>query len=149
MKTKWISQNPRTLAIVFDAGDEVMAGLAKAACEYKLAASQFTAIGAFQSVTLGFFDLAKKDYRKTVVGEQVEALSLIGDICLKDSEPQIHAHAVVGLADATTRGGHLINAIVRPTLEVILVESPTHLKRRLDPNVGLALIDLSAESKIE
>lgn len=146
MKTKWISQTPKTLAIVFDAGDEVMDGLLKTAREFKLAASQFTAIGAFESVTLGFFDLAKKDYRKIPINEQVEALSLIGDICLKDSLPQIHAHAVVGLPDATTRGGHLISGVVRPTLEVILVESPLHISRRHHPEVGLALIELDPDS---
>lgn len=146
MKTKWISPGPKTLAIVFDTGDEVMDGLLKVARQFNLAASHFTAIGAFQSVTLGFFDLTKKDYRKTAVDEQVEALSIIGDICLKDSEPQIHAHAVVGLADATTRGGHLIRGVVRPTMEVILVESPIHLRRRRRPEVGLALIDLDSDS---
>jgi len=146
MKTKWIGKKPKTLAIVFDAGDEVMDGLLMVARESKLAASQFTAIGAFQSVTLGFFDLTKKDYKKTAIDEQVEALSLIGDICLKDSEPQIHAHAVVGLPDASTRGGHLIRGVVRPTLEVVLVESPVHLRRHHRPEVGLALIDLDAVS---
>jgi hypothetical protein len=146
MKTKWISQEPKTLAIVFDTGDEVMAGLLEAARKFKLAASHFTAIGAFQSVTLGFFDLTKKDYLKVPINEQVEALSLIGDISLKDAEPQIHAHCVVGLPDMTTRGGHLIKGVARPTLEVILVESPSHLKRRQHPDVGLALIDLDANS---
>jgi hypothetical protein len=146
MKTKWISKNPKTLAVVFDPGDEVMDGLLKVAREFKLAASQFTAIGAFQSVTLGFFDLQKKDYQKTAIDEQVETLSLIGDICLKDSEPQIHAHVVVGLPDTSARGGHLIRGVVRPTLEVILVESPTHLRRRHRPEFGLALIDLDSSS---
>jgi predicted DNA-binding protein with PD1-like motif len=146
MKAKWISKKPKTLAIVFETGDEVMDGLFKAAREFKLAASQFTAIGAFQSVTLGFFDLTKKDYLKTTIDEQVEALSLIGDICLKDSEPQIHAHAVVGLPDASTCGGHLFRGVVRPTLEVVLVESPVHLRRRQHPEVGLPLIDLDVGS---
>jgi predicted DNA-binding protein with PD1-like motif len=146
MKTKWISKKPKTLAIVFDTGDEVMDGLLKAAHEFKLTASHFTAIGAFQKVTLGFFDLTKKDYRKTTINRQLEALSLIGDICLKDSKPQIHAHVVVGLPDTTTRGGHLISGVVRPTLEVILVESPIHLRRRSRPEVGLALIDLDTGS---
>lgn len=67
---------------------------------------------------------------------------MIGGISLKDADPQLHAHIVVGLSDGTTRGGHLIRGIVRPTLEVILTESPIHLHRRFDPNVGLALIDL-------
>ena len=144
MDSKWINKNPQTLAIIFENGDEVMAGLKEAAVKYKLAASHFTAIGAFQEVTLGFFDLATKSYKKTVISEQLEVLSLIGDISLQDAEPQIHAHIVVGKADATVRGGHFISGIVRSTLEVILTESATHLHRKFHPEFGLALIDVKA-----
>jgi hypothetical protein len=143
MDLKLINDNPRTLVIVFESGDEVMAGLKQAAAEYKFAATHFTAIGAFLEVTLGFFDIAQKNYRKTVISEQVEVLSLIGDISLKDAEPQIHAHVVVGEVDATTRGGHLIIGIVRPTLEAVLIESPIHLHRKFNSEFGLALIDLT------
>jgi predicted DNA-binding protein with PD1-like motif len=52
----------------------------------------------------------------------------------------LHAHVVVGKADGTAHGGHLLAAVVRPTLEVILVESPRHLQRRHDAETGLALI---------
>jgi predicted DNA-binding protein with PD1-like motif len=37
-------------------------------------------------------------------------------------------------------GGHLLEAHVRPTLEVVLTESPRHLHKRKDPESGLALI---------
>jgi uncharacterized protein len=142
MNAKWINQSPKTLAIIFDSGDEVMAGLKSAAAEYKLSASHFTAIGAFAEVTLGFFDLEKKDYKKMDLREQVEVLSLIGDVSLQGEDPQIHAHVVVGRTDAGTRGGHLIRGVVRPTLEVVLTESPIHLHRTFNPAFGLALIDL-------
>ena len=72
--------------------------------------------------------------------EQVEVLSLIGDVALEDGEPKVHAHVVVGRSDGSTRGGHLIEARVRPTLEVILTESPAHLRKHHDPESGLALI---------
>lgn len=142
MNSKLINQTPRTLAIVFDSGDEVLDGLKQVATEFKLTASHFTAIGAFQEVTLGFFDLAGKRYKKTVIREQVEVLSLIGDISLKDADPQIHAHVVVGKDDCTTLGGHLIHGLVRPTLEVILTESPSHLHREFNAEFGLPLIQL-------
>ena len=142
MNSKWINQNPKTLVIIFESGDEVVAGLKQVAAEYKLAASHFTAIGAFKEVTLGFFDMEKKDYKKIAFREQMEVLSLIGDISLNDADPQIHAHAVMGKPDATTRGGHLICGIVQPTLEVVLTESPTHLHRKYNSDFGVALINL-------
>lgn len=144
MKSKLLSEEgSRTFAIVFATGDEVTAGLHSFAEENRLSASHFTAIGAFERVTLGYFDWEQKDYRRIPLLEQVEVVSLIGDIALDDGKPKVHAHVVVGKSDGTAHGGHLLEAYVRPTLEVLLVESPSHLKRRLDRDSGLALIDLS------
>jgi len=75
--------------------------------------------------------------------EQVELLSLIGDVALKkDGKPVVHAHAVIGRKDGTAQGGHLLEAHIRPTCEVILTESPIHLQKQIDPQSGLALIRL-------
>jgi predicted DNA-binding protein with PD1-like motif len=135
---------PRIWALIFDKGDEPVAGLTAFAKAQKLGAAHFTAIGAFSDVTLGYFDRAKRDYKKIPLHEQVEVLSLIGDVALDKGEPKIHAHVVVGRADGEARGGHLLEAHVWPTLEVVLVESPRHLRKRHDPETGLALIDPSA-----
>jgi hypothetical protein len=67
---------------------------------------------------------------------------LIGDIALSGEEPKLHAHAVLGKADGTACGGHILEAHIWPTLEVILTESPRYLRRKVDPDTGLALIDI-------
>lgn len=143
MKSKLINQNgQKTYALVFETGDEVMESIQRFAGEHNLHASQFTAIGAFRDVVLGFFDFSIKDYKKIPVDEQVEVLTLAGDITLAEGKHKIHAHVVVGKEDGTTRGGHLLKAHVRPTLEVILTESPAYLQRKKDEATGLALIAL-------
>lgn len=136
--------NEKTLALIFDKGDEPIATLTTFARERKISAAHFTAIGAFRDVTLAYFDTAAKQYRKIPLHEQVEVLSLIGDIALDAGERKVHAHVVVGKADGTAHGGHLLDAQVWPTLELILTESPRHLRRKSDPESGLALIDLTA-----
>ncbi|HZS03925.1 MAG TPA: PPC domain-containing DNA-binding protein [Blastocatellia bacterium] len=139
MRSKLINEgHEKTFALVFDKGG----GLLAFARENHLAASHFTAIGALERVTLGFFERGRRDYRRIEINEQVEVLSLSGDIALSDKGPQVHAHVVVGKADGTAHGGHLLEAHVWPTLEVILVESPQHLRRRVDEETGLALISL-------
>lgn len=130
----------KTFALIFDKGDEVVAELTAFAKKESVAAAHFTAIGAFSAVTLGYFDRASKNYLKIPVRDQVEVLSLIGDIARAKEGPQVHAHVVIGSRDGTARGGHLLDARVWPTLEVILVESPRHLHRHHDPDSGLALI---------
>jgi predicted DNA-binding protein with PD1-like motif len=132
----------KTFALVFDTDDEVIAGLTNFAKENNLSAAGLTAIGAFREATLGYFDWERKEYDKIPVEEQVEVLSLVGDIALKDEEPQLHAHAVLGRRDGSTVGGHLLEAYVRPTLEIILTESPEHLRKKTDEETGLALIEM-------
>ena len=145
MKAKVINDGPeRTFALVFERGDKVVSTLERFATEHGLNASRFSAIGAFWDAELGYFDLERKDYDRIFVGEQVEVLSLFGDLALDGAKPKLHAHAVLGRRDGSTVGGHLLEATVRPTLEVLLVESPGYLRRVRDPQTGLALIDIGA-----
>jgi Fe-S oxidoreductase len=134
----------RTLAVVFDKGEEVAAGLIQIARKHNLTAASFTAIAALSEVTLGYFDRERKDYKKIPIREQVEVLALTGNIALNAGQPQAHAHVVVGKADGTAHGGHLLEAHIWPTLEVILVELPRYLQRKIDPATGLALLDPGA-----
>ncbi len=142
MKAKLLNDDgEKTFALIFDTGDEVIAGLMAFAKEHKPRSARFTAIGAFSDVVLAYFDWPSKKYQEIPLSEQVEVLTLAGDIAWKeDGEPVVHAHVVVGRSDGSTRGGHLKAAHVRPTLELVLVEYPKHLERKHDPESGLALI---------
>jgi predicted DNA-binding protein with PD1-like motif len=146
MNAKLIFQTggQRTFALVFSTGDEVMKELKAFAKHERLSDSHFTAIGAFSDAMLAYFDWPKKEYLKIPITEQVEVLAFNGDVALKDEQPQVHAHVVLGKRDGTAHGGHLLEAHVRPTLEVVLTESPVHLRRTIHDESGLALIDLSA-----
>lgn len=144
MKSKLLLEGKeRTFAVVFDTGDEAVAGLLDFARRENLSASHLTGLGAFSEVVLGFFDWETKSYKKISVKEQVEVVSLIGDIALGEKdEPKLHPHIVVARSDGTALGGHLMEGRVRPTLEVIVTETPAHLRRRVDAETGLPLIAL-------
>jgi uncharacterized protein len=142
MKSTSIGECGESHVLVFDKGDEVIAGLTRFASEQRITGGHFTAIGAFSDVTLGFLDPESKDYEPIELDEQVEAVSLVGDVTLENEEPLIHAHVVVAKRDGSAHGGHLLEAHVWPTLEVVLTESPSHLRRRVDPETGLPLIAL-------
>lgn len=143
MKFKLLqNENPRTFALVFESGDEFASTLLKFAKENGLAASHFTAIGGFRDVTLGYFNIETKAYERIPIQEQVEVVSLSGDIASSDKGPQVHAHVVVGKRDGSAHAGHLMEAHVRPTLELILEESPAHLRRKMNSQFGIALIEV-------
>ena len=144
MRSKLLNADPPiTYAVVLDTGDEVIGELGKFVREQEVEAASLTAIGAFSRAVLGYFRWESKQYKKIPVGEQVEVLSLLGDVAVGDQGPTLHLHAVLGKADGSVVGGHLIEAHVRPTLEVILIQPPSYLRKRKDPETGLALIDIA------
>lgn len=132
----------RTFAVVMDKDDEAASQLLAFARERGIGGASITAIGAFREATLAYFDPDQAQYHDIPVTGQAEVLSLIGDIAAQDDEPALHAHAVLGRRDGSTVGGHLKRATVWPTLEVIVTETPNHLRKRVDPETGLALISL-------
>lgn len=140
------STQETTYAVIFGKGDEVLAGLAEFAEEKHLGASRITGIGAIQSATLGWLDPQRKMYRLIPIAHQSEVLSLIGDIALLYGKPVIHAHMVVGYPDGSVHGGHLIEAHVWPTLEVIVTEYPNAMRKKMDAESGMALIDPSVKT---
>lgn len=136
----------RVVVVVLDKGDEAVACLTEAARHHNVNAAQVTAVGAFRTAELGFFDPDLRDYRSIPVSEQAEVLTLLGDVATSEGEPTLHLHAVLGRADGSTVGGHLLRGQVWPTLEVIITEVPAELAKRHDPQTGLALIRLPESS---
>jgi uncharacterized protein len=134
-----------TRVVILESGEEAFAALTKFANDAGITAASLTAIGAFEKATIGWFDIEKKTYKKIEVAEQCEVLSAIGDIAVgDDGKASLHVHVVLGLSDGTTRGGHLIEGRVRPTLEVVLTDTPDKLRRKKRADIGIALIDLNA-----
>ena len=133
----------RTFVLVFDKEDDVQRRLIEFAQANAIAAASLSAIGAFSTVTLGYFDRRTKDYRKIPLAEQVEVLAFLGNIARADDQPKVHAHVVVGKADGTAYGGHFLDGRVWPTLEMVVAETPAYLRRVHDRDTGLALLDLT------
>jgi predicted DNA-binding protein with PD1-like motif len=145
MKARELSRNGerRTCVLVFATGDEVTSLLLAFAREHHINAAHFTGIGALQNVRLGYWDWQRKEYLPIAIDEQVEVLALTGNIASgPDGSPRLHAHIVIGKSDGSAHGGHLLEARVRPTLEIVLTEAPAELRRVTDEDTGLALLAL-------
>ncbi|HZC98564.1 MAG TPA: PPC domain-containing DNA-binding protein [Bradyrhizobium sp.] len=147
MKTRVVSDQPgeQVHVVILDSGEEAFATLTRFANQTGISAASLSAIGAFERATVGWFDFASKSYRKIEVNEQCEVLSAIGDIAVgDDGKASLHIHIVLGLSDGSTRGGHLLTGMVRPTLEVVVTEVPAKLRRKKRADLGIALIDIAA-----
>ncbi|WP_342242226.1 PPC domain-containing DNA-binding protein [Inquilinus sp. OTU3971] len=131
----------RVFAVILETGEAVMESLQRFAEAERLTAAQITGIGAFSEAGLRYFDWERKEYLPIPVKEQVEVASLLGDVAVSpEGKPALHVHLVLGRRDGTALAGHLAEARVRPTLELIVTEAPAYLRKALDPESGLALI---------
>jgi predicted DNA-binding protein with PD1-like motif len=128
-------------AVIFYQGDEVYSGLQEFAEKYHVTSAHFTAIGALDDATVGWFDPQRKMYKKIAINGQHELIGMSGDIALYQGRPVVHTHMVVGGPDGTTRAGHVLEAHASPTVEVMLTVDPVTMPKRFDPATDLTLID--------
>ena len=132
----------RTYLLVFHTGQEVMSGLRAFARKHNLVAGHVTGIGAVRDAVIGYFDPEKKTYLKLHETEQLEVLSLTGNLALDNDAPFYHIHVALGRRDGSARGGHLFEATVRPTVELVLTTYRKPVRRKIDPDWGVDLLDV-------
>lgn len=134
-------ETPRRFALVYETGDEVLEPLADVADERHLGAAHFTAIGGFRQARVAWFDPDENEYRPIEIGEQVEVVSLTGNVVRSpEGGREVHAHVALGRRGGGAAAGHLLSARVRPTLELFLTETGGQLQREVDDTTGLTLI---------
>jgi uncharacterized protein len=119
-----------THMVFFDPGEEAIEGLASFARENDIEVASFTAIGGFESASIGFFNpLETRGFDEIPFDErQVEVLSLVGEITTDGDDPLVHGHVVLGRRDGSTLGGHLLRGVVRPILIVTVNEWSRELR---------------------
>jgi predicted DNA-binding protein with PD1-like motif len=147
MQVKLVKDAPeeKVYAVIFYRGDEALSGLTDFALKYNVGDAHFTGIGAVSGATLAWLDAPNKIYHRIAVREQVEVLSLLGDVATFNGKPVVHMHAVLGHSDGTTTGGHVFELKVNPTLELFVTVNSTALKKRPDEASGMKLIDPSQD----
>jgi predicted DNA-binding protein with PD1-like motif len=143
VRARMLREQPeRTWILVFEHGDAVVEGLVAFAREHDIRGARLWGIGALEDVELGFYRKEKRDYDRSSLVEELELLSLNGNLSITAEGPRVHAHVVLGRADGTAHGGHLFEAHVGPTVEAFVVESPSDLQREMDERFRLPLIRL-------
>jgi hypothetical protein len=139
------SDGGKTYALVFAKGDEIMSGLTEFAAREKLVGGHFSAIGALEHARFGWFDRARKAFREIPIDEQVEMISLIGDVGLVNGSPAIHAHGAVAFPDGHVRGGHILEAVAWPTMELFFTAYAAPLVKEHDDETNLFLFNLNTK----
>lgn len=145
LKVKLLSSQgqTKTYMLIFTKGDEVVAGLTEFVKKNNIKSGSYTGIGDALSAKAGWFDYGKKKF-KVIPIDTAEVTSFAGDIAWFKGNPVAHTHMSAAVKDGSVKGGHLIELYCGPTMEIILIEQPTALYKKIDPEFGAALIDPEA-----
>jgi predicted DNA-binding protein with PD1-like motif len=137
-------EGAKTYILAFGKGQEVMSGLQAFLKKERLYGGSLSGIGAFSDAQLGsgrpIFDHVSKQYEMIPVHEQAEVVSLTGNVALVEGEARLHVHAVLGLPDGSTRGGHVFEAHSWPTLEIVFISWQKPAWRSLDEETGMQIL---------
>ena len=143
VRTKLISDSgaTRTYMLIFSPGDEILSGLNEFAAKYKVKSAHFTAIGDAVTAKVGWYDQSRKMFRVISITSPAEVTSLVGDIAISDGKPVVHGHINLATGDGIVHGGHLLEAFVGPTLEVIMTVEPRPMYKKLNEELRVSAID--------
>lgn len=135
------SEGLKRYVLVISTGDSINDAILHFAQEHAIKSAQLSGIGGLSMVTLGYFDWSTKQYNPIPIHEQVELVALNGNITRYEGKPRLHAHVVIGKSDGSAWAGHLLDGIIRPTAEIFVTETSVTLRRVMDQESTLPLID--------
>lgn len=113
----------RVVEVRMSPGDEVMSGLAEWVETEQPASAVLTGIGGISSAVFAWYDPEREAFKTIPLDEKAEVVGFTGSLSYRNGEPNVHVHAIVSLADGTTRAGHLVSAIVGPIMQVFVLEA--------------------------
>lgn len=131
------------IALRLDVGDEILKAV-KEVCEKEdIKLASVTGLGAVSKAVVGLYRVSEQEYVRNVFEQDMELVSLIGNISQKDGEVYLHLHA--SLADEKGRvvGGHLNEAVISVTGEIWIDPVDGCIGRRVDEKTGLNVWDFS------
>ena len=91
-------------------------------------------IGMLRDATLAYWN--GEEYVQHQVDAPAELLALQGNFSLKEGESFVHCHVTLGHEDGTVEGGHLMDATVNVTNEIVIQQLPDVTMNR-QPEAGL------------
>jgi predicted DNA-binding protein with PD1-like motif len=112
-----------------------------------ITAGEVKAIGALERATLGFYNQQSREYEYHQFDQPLELVALLGNISLKDGEPFVHAHVVLGDDQGRLFGGHLAPGAPIFACEVMITvyETASPFERAFDEPTGLLLWPLAED----
>jgi predicted DNA-binding protein with PD1-like motif len=129
--------------IRLDKGDRLSTAVEQFMLETKIGGAWVSGLGAVLNATLGFYDLAAKEYRWQEFDGLRELVSLTGNLAAnEEGKMMFHLHGVLSDQSFQTVGGHVKDLVAGGTVELFIHRSYQPMQRKTDPDVGLQVLDL-------
>ena len=126
-----------------ESGEELNATLKAFLVSHEITFAQMAGLGAVRSATVSYWNSTSQLYETHERNEQMEVISLIGNVSMREGEPFAHIHLGLGRHDLSMIGGHFNAAVAHPMLEIWLTPVDATVIRTLDESCGLFLMELS------
>jgi predicted DNA-binding protein with PD1-like motif len=126
----------------FESGERVAAPLLAWLKSEQIGYATMTGLGAVREATVSYWNAEAREYEQHELQEQMEVVSLVGNVTIKEGEPFTHIHVTLGRRDLSIVGGHFGDAVVHPNLEVWIRREAEAVERTLDQSCGLYVMDL-------
>jgi predicted DNA-binding protein with PD1-like motif len=128
--------------IILHTGDKIIESLTGFVKENGIKSGHFSAIGAVSRAEIAHFSFQEKKYSYKEFNQSLEILGIWGSVSYKDNDIVVHAHITLSDEEMHAFGGHLKEATVSATCEIMFTELGQKILRKPNPELGLNLIDL-------
>lgn len=128
-----------TLVVRMDRGEEILEQLREIAAKEQIQLASVQALGAISEFTVGVFKTAEKEFSGNDFKGNYEIVSLTGTINTLNGEFYCHLHMSAGNDKGEVFGGHLQQAVVSATCEMVIRLIDGAVDRYYDEKIGLNL----------
>ena len=126
-----------TIIARLDRGEEITEQLKQIALKENIKLANINALGAVNDFTVGVYKVDEKKYYSNKFQGNFEIVSLTGTINTMDGEFYMHLHMSAGDEKGQVFGGHLNEAKVSATCEVVINIIDGEVDRYFDEEIGL------------
>jgi uncharacterized protein len=130
------------LVVRLESGERVAETLLRLLRAEEIGYAVISGLGAVRQVLLSYWNAETRQYESHELEEQLEVVSLTGNVTLRDTDPFLHLHVALARQDLSVLGGHFNDAVAHPTLEIWLQPESEPVHRVPDEASGLALMEL-------
>lgn len=130
-----------TIIARMDKGEEIVEQVRCIALKENIKLASVEALGALSEFHVGLFDVNEKKFHGNYFQGAYEIVSLTGTINTKDGEFYTHLHMSAADVEARVFGGHLVDATISATCEMVIRILDGCVDRKFSDEVGLNLFE--------